>query len=392
MRSATPKHHPIVVLTARFEPGYKAGGPIRAVADGLDSLAKDISCLVVTSDRDLGDDAPYEGLSGALVERGRHEILYVDTTRLPDWWRALLSVRRARPEVLYLNSFWSPQFTMLPVLAVLLRALRPRKVILAPRGELSPGALALKTGKKRLAFPIWSLALRLCRPTMQASSMSEAAMIRKSLPWIRENEIVYQHDRGPAPAAAVAEVTSNSRFVFVGRIARMKNVLLLIESLRHVEDSVSLDIFGPIEDRPYWDECLAAIATLPEHVSVTYRGLLGPDLVQTTFAQYDGFLLPTRGENFCHAIAESLSVGCPTLCSDRTPWSDVLRAGGGEVVTDLDPHAWSAAITRWNRRSPSERQVARNQCLRAYVSWRQSVPSAPAVEVELKRCRQQRRP
>jgi glycosyltransferase involved in cell wall biosynthesis len=40
-------------------------------------------------------------------------------------------------------------------------------------------------------------------------------------------------------------------------------------------------------------------------------------------------LLPTHGENFGHSIIEALSVGCPVLISDRTPWKDLEKAGVG---------------------------------------------------------------
>jgi glycosyltransferase involved in cell wall biosynthesis len=54
-----------------------------------------------------------------------------------------------------------------------------------------------------------------------------------------------------------------------------------------------------------------------------------PDDVPGTFAQYDLFAFPSRGENFGHVVLESLSVGTPVLVSDRTPWkggeSDALE-------------------------------------------------------------------
>jgi glycosyltransferase involved in cell wall biosynthesis len=41
------------------------------------------------------------------------------------------------------------------------------------------------------------------------------------------------------------------------------------------------------------------------------------------------FFFPTRGENYGHVIAESLSVGTPVLISDQTPWRELSSDGLG---------------------------------------------------------------
>jgi glycosyltransferase involved in cell wall biosynthesis len=48
-------------------------------------------------------------------------------------------------------------------------------------------------------------------------------------------------------------------------------------------------------------------------------------------------LLPSRGENFGHVIAEALAAGCPTVISDRTPWRALResRAGWDLPLDDL---------------------------------------------------------
>lgn len=372
-------HHDVVITTLAFDPAYKAGGPIKSVAEVLDNIRPEITCLVITSDRDLGDVHPFPDLSGKLVNRGRHQIYYLDRSRVGHWLRALRLVRAAHPEVLYLNSFWSPYFTFLPILATLCRLIRPRRVLLAPRGEFAPGALALKARKKRLMLPLWSAATRLVRPTIQASSPSEADLIRQSLPWT-ESSIILQNSLGPAPEREVVAPGTSPRLVYIGRVARIKNVKLSLEALELVPTGLSLDIYGTIEDPAYWSECLEVIGRLPEHVTVHYRGELEPRNVRPTFAQYDAFVMPTAGENFGHAIAESLSAGCPVLCSTATPWSSLLRAGGGAAVDSFDHRAWAKEIDRWARLTAPERMSAKEAALHAYAEWRTASRRKLAVE------------
>ena len=57
-------------------------------------------------------------------------------------------IKNTPHDVLYLNSFFSPVFTLKPLLARFFGALPRRPVVLAPRGEFSAGALKMKGMKK----------------------------------------------------------------------------------------------------------------------------------------------------------------------------------------------------------------------------------------------------
>src|SRR5690349_18376813 len=67
---------PVVLAFARYYlPGYKAGGPIRSIANLVDHLNGDIEFRIIASDRDAFDALPYSGvkadawnpIDGALV-------------------------------------------------------------------------------------------------------------------------------------------------------------------------------------------------------------------------------------------------------------------------------------------------------------------------------------
>lgn len=378
VRDVDSRPHRIVVTTPFFEPGYKGGGPIKSVAEILDRLDGSVSCLLITADRDLGDTRPYPGLSGGLVRRGRHEILYLDRTDPRHWLRALGLTRRARPDVLYLNSLWSPPFTVLPVVAAALRLIRPSRILIAPRGELSPGALAIKHTKKRLFLVGWSLLLRALRTTFHASTDLEEAHITAAMPWSRS--VVQIDSSGPPASVEPLPAGATARFVFLSRISRKKNLCLAIEALAGVPVPVTLDVYGPVEDPALWAECTQLIDRLPATVSVRHRGELAPAAVAGTLARYDAFVFPTLGENFGHVIAESLAAGCPVICSDQTPWSRVLQDGGGAVVDSFEPQEWTRVLTSWAERTPDDRSRAKARTLDAYSRWRRLADTDLAVD------------
>jgi len=162
-------------------------------------------------------------------------------------------------------------------------------------------------------------------------------------------------------------------------VAPVKNIHFALEAMRHLTSPVTLDIFGPIEDPSYWERCQSVISTLPKVINTRYRGSLDPSDAPSVLAQYDTMLLPTLGENFGHVIAESLSAGCPVVCSDRTPWTDVLENGGGLALA-LEPALWRSHLEALASATAAERTAAKEEALRTYSArWRGSDFANPLV-------------
>lgn len=319
-----------------YLPGHKAGGPIQSLANLISQLGDEITFRVVTADRDLGDTFPYPGITaGQWCPVGKAQVRYLAPED-----RTIGSIGRILSEtphdLLFLNSFFDPKFTTLPLLARRLN-LAPRKpVLLAPRGEFSPGALALKACRKRGFMSVARLAGLYRQVHWLASTEQEAADIRRAFGGARISIASdlpaangARHRRQPRTLGAPL------RAVFLSRISPMKNLDYALRVLGEVRVPVVFDIFGPKEDTDYWRRCEALAAKVPDFVKVSYRGSLTPPEVIETLAQYDLFFLPTKGENFGHVIAEALLAGTRVLISDQTPWRGLAAS---EVGYDLPLH------------------------------------------------------
>jgi glycosyltransferase involved in cell wall biosynthesis len=360
----------VLVTSACFEPGFRGGGPVRSVARIVDTVSDDVEVTLVTRDRDLGAREPYPDLSGAWTRRGRALVHYLDTHSVGQWRHLLRQLRTTRFDLLYVNSLWSPTFTVLPIVAARLGLIRARRVLVAPRGELSPGALSLKGRKKRAFLWWWSRLLKTMDVRWHATSDREATDITAALPWAWVERCDNQTGLPLEPASPPAPTGGPARLVFVGRLSPKKNLLLALRALQHVDAPVAFDIYGPVEDRGYWAACQSEMASCPGLVEARYLGELVPEEVVPTFAGYDAFVFPTRGENFGHVIAESLAASCPVVCSDQTPWNDVLRAGGGAVLPSLTVEALAVELRRIAALSPDARHGARLAAADAYRRWR----------------------
>lgn len=379
--SSTPKTRRVLAFNAAFIPGYKLGGPIESMVQILDSLPESVKVTLVTADRDLGDSTPYPGLSGRVVQHGHHEVYYLNW-RDPRHWMCLLRWARRNPvDLLYVNSLWHPHSTVLPVVAHRLGLLPSRKVLLAPRGELSAGSLGIKSAKKQIFLLGWAPLLRQIDPVWHAATKMEQTDIHRLFPWART--VLQVDSRGDEPRTEIIRSNERARFVFISRIMETKNLLLTLEALRSIDTEIEFDIYGPLEDMRYWRQCESRIVDLPKNVQARYLGELRRDEVKDTLARYDAFILPTRGESFGHVILESLSSGCPVICSQKTPWTQVLLHGGGAALEDLNVDALSEEIEAWAIRTPIQRDAAKRNALAAFAEWRGRQETTTAVELTL---------
>jgi|APTNR8051073442_1049403.scaffolds.fasta_scaffold02526_8 glycosyltransferase involved in cell wall biosynthesis len=340
---------PIVLTFVRYYlPGYKSGGPVRTIANMVDHLGDNFEFRIITSDRDALDEKPYSGVDvDAWNQVGKADVYYASPNRRSA--RALAQLITDTPhDVLYLNSFFDPIFTLQPLLARRMGWIPKKPVVIAPRGEFSAGALALKWWKKKPYLAATRLIGLYRDLTWQASSEHEQADIVREMGRTATRILVApnlpafhtQIDVQSAPR----EKTEPLRIVFLSRISPMKNLDFALRVLGKVSVPVELHIFGGINDGAYWKSCQDLIHVLPYQVSVLYRGMIDHAVVHETLSKYDLFFLPTHGENYGHVIFEALSAGVPVLISDQTPWRDLDHEGVGYVRSLNDKDAFIKII------------------------------------------------
>ena len=374
--AATPfvtNKYRVLAFCATFDPGFRGGGPVRSMTRLVDTVSSNIDLKLITSDRDLGATEPYPGLSGCWTNRGRSLVFYLNTRAIPQWLRLWRGISREPYNLIYTNSLWCLSHTIIPILAIRFGLMKAERILIAPRGELSPGALGQKSRKKELFLWFWKPILQSLPITWHASSNQEASDIRETFPRGSVKVVTNQVTLPPQSSKHVSTPGTILRLVFISRISRMKNLLIAIQALQNLKIPVDFDIFGPIEDRRYWTECQRAIEAPTSLGRITYQGELRPADVPVTFGKYDAFLFPTKGENFGHVIAESLSASCPVICSDRTPWTEILETGGGAVVPALTELTLRREISRIAALTPRERSDLKAAAGQAYDRWQQTI-------------------
>ena len=152
------------------------------------------------------------------------------------------------------------------------------------------------------------------------------------------------------------------RLCFLGRVHPIKNLLWLLDCMKAIGIRCHLVVIGPIEDPRYHQQCLRSVEQLPSGVTVEFVGAKTEAEVRGLLLTSDAMILPTLGENFGHAIFESLAVGTPVIISDQTIWRNLLQQQAGWDLP-LEPEAFVGAICQLARMSDFEYQGLRQNAL-----------------------------
>lgn len=365
MGPAPRKKVKILTFVSHYLPGYKAGGPLRTLANMVNNLDDSFEFWIITQDRDQDESIAYDSVFINQWQKVSKAHVYYISPEFSTIRGIAKIVRSTEHDLIYLNSFFDPIFTLKPLLGLKFLCSNYKPVVLAPRGEFSEGALRIKSLKKNTYLKLIPWLYK--GINFQASSEYEKTDTLRALPWVQEKDIYVAIDLAEKPTAKSPVVTalnnsasSSIRLIFLSRICKMKNLDYALSVLSKVTSQICLDIYGPQEEPDYWSECEVLIRDLPANIQVNYCGNVMPEHVKPTFAAYDLFFFPTKGENYGHVIAESISVGTPVLLSDQTPWRDLENEGLGWDYPLDDPLQFARAIERFASIPVEERKLRRD--------------------------------
>ncbi|HRW89125.1 MAG: glycosyltransferase [Flavobacteriales bacterium] len=359
------KRPQVLVFIDWYLPGFRAGGPVRSLANLVDHLRDRVDLHIVTTDTDYTQERPYPDVQPDqwTALPGGERVWYASRKGVnKEAWNRVL--REREWDAVYINGIYSRWFSIEPLR--LSRNLGPKRVV-AVRGMLAEGPMRHGALKKRAFLSLARLTGLYRGVRFQATNSEEMADIRRWVGRDAEVRLVPNLPRkvpAQAPGSRV-KVPGELRLVSLARIAVEKNTLLAIEALRGLKGRVRFDLYGPIYDTAYWERCQQAMDQLPEGVQVTHLGVLPPRDVPAVLAGYHACLMPSAGENFGHTMLEALTQGVPLVTSDRTPWRDLeaehagwdLSLGGTgrftevvQLLVDMDQKAYEPwAIGAWNR-------------------------------------------
>ena len=316
----------ILIYLRYYLPGYGSGGPAVSISNMVQAMSHRYEFYVVCLSNDYGEKKPYKNVSGLSWKNfGGAKVLHLNKYKSP-FAGSLSIVKKLDPDIVYCNSFLDPFFTFLPLCYYQKKGI---KVIIAPRGELTPGALSLTAYKKKLYIYIFMKSFILKKITWHASTENELNQISSNI-GISPKKIyvakdIALFDESKPKFNQPYKEFNKLKIVFLARITPVKNLMYILDVLKFCDSDIVFDIYGAIDEKKYWDQCKKKINSLPKNILVNYFGVISNDLVIQTLSEYHLFFLPTLGENFGHSIFEALSLGLPVLISDQTLWTEIVN-------------------------------------------------------------------
>lgn len=302
---------------------------------------------VITSCYDLNETKPLTNvmLGQWNLEKGT-KVYYTDVKEQTTKFIRQL-IQDVSPKAIYLNGLYSLPFVILPLIIWRKNLKNNTRLVWAPRGMLQEGALNIKPFKKKLF--LWFVKfIGLNKGVVwHATDTQEELDIKKH--FNEHAEVIIAQNIPKKPVKEVTEIkksVNEVRLVYLSLITEKKNLHFALQWINELGLPIIFDIYGPVKDYEYWLMCKEIISNTAKNISVNYRGDIEADKVQEVFTQYHALLLPTKGENFGHAIYECLSAGRLVIISADTPWKNLEEKNAGFDISLKRPDLFKEAIEK----------------------------------------------
>tara|TARA_R100000306_G_scaffold40532_4_gene39772 strand:- start:5172 stop:6302 length:1131 start_codon:yes stop_codon:yes gene_type:complete len=160
--------------------------------------------------------------------------------------------------------------------------------------------------------------------------------------------------------------------LFVGRISRLKQIELAIETLAFLiekqETEATLTIVGPVSDRVYFTELNTLASQLHVQEHVTFTGTIEQEHLVPYYQRANLLVLPSAHESFGMVMVEAMACG--------TPVAALQGAGGPDEIIDDNVNGiltqkalFAERILQHMQSSESQRQLEKNARLIVKDKW-----------------------
>jgi len=325
----------ILIATYGFFPAQNYGGPPVSVENFCNSMSE-CEVFVVARNHEMGSVEALQGIDDGWNKRSNCNVKYLsddeyNTVNLGK------SMDETEPDLVYIQTFFEYKTFISSIRAA---AKRKIPVLLAPRGELLMGAMKKKY--KKIPY-IWIVKKLWLRGNVFFQATSEDEHISILHYFTKEKERIFDLPNFPCVTNELSVSRGDTyngllKVVTLSRIVPKKNILFACEVMMDVKEELIWDVYGPIEDMKYWEECRGLIEKLPKNIHFKYKGSIPHESVFDTLKQYHVYFFPTQSENYGHSIVEAMLAGCIPVISDRTPWNDLedYNAGYSLELGDTD--------------------------------------------------------
>ncbi len=320
-----------------FSPAYKAGGPIQSIANLVNNYTDNIEYKIFCGNTDLNNEPLQNIVEDKWIPFNAHtQVWYASNNNASK--NIKTQIKLIQPDVIFIIGIFSWQYNIVPLLFG-----KAYKKILSVRGMLHTGALSQKKIKKRLFLNLLNFVQIKKKTSFHATDTAEAVFIKKEFGEDAQIYVAGNFAKAIQHKNLLLKEANVLKLITIALISHMKNHLLVLQALANCTASIEYNIYGPIKDVVYWELCKKQISLLPSNIKVHFHGEINPTFIENALVQNHVFIMPSKSENFGHALIEALLCGKPIITSHNTPWNNLLDNNAG-INTDIDDSSICKAI------------------------------------------------
>lgn len=324
----------LLIMISTFFPAKNGGGPVISLMNLANSIKNEFDIYFISDHHDFGSNQPYTEVPNRWYEKDGYNIYYIPCN---DSVKKNINnvIDEINPDVVYLNSILDYHYSIPILLNKKIRKLEI-PLIISARGELCDGAFKLKRYKKLPYITVLKKMGFFNGVIWHSTSGDETEGLIKNAGIDKKNIIKTENIPSIFNISQQKKIKTKGelKLVFISRIQQKKNLSLAISILNKIEHiKIQYDIYGPMEDKEYWNECMKLIHKSPNNINIEYKGQLNHSEVASTLIKYHCFFMPTYSENYGHAIVESMLCSVPVIISDQTPWNEINEKNAGFAIS-----------------------------------------------------------
>jgi len=323
----------ILIAIDWYRPAHKAGGPITSIENLVDLLGDEphLEFYVVCGVFDYGEQQPLDVPQETWVTVGKAQVQYWHLRQL-GWKQWMHIFQTLQPDIIHTQGLWSPKFSILPLLVA--QQYRKAKIVVSPRGMLTPQALKQKGAMKAGVSFVLKALCAYKNVVFHSTNDQETEEIKL---FVNQANIL-QMPNVPRNLGAVMKQSKRQKqpnelhWLFVGRISPEKNPILLLEALQLLNFPTKGYFIGGCQSETYRQQFEEKIKSLPKQHEVEYVGEKSLQEITEFLGEADVSINTSISENFGHAMAEALSAGVPIIVGPNTPWQNLSQDKSGVVA------------------------------------------------------------
>ncbi len=319
----------ITILAPYFFPAVKAGGPIKTLMGVCSILDIDnYKYKVVTRDKDI---------DGRFLNKND----FINNVE----YTSRISVNYLLPffnksKLIWINSLYSYQFSIIPLIALFFT--KKTSILISPRGQLLAGSISIK--KKTFLFFL-RIFLKFSKHKVIIHYTNLEEKINSLKTFSSFNNVVFNNPvLGEIKEASLSRNDNKKTILGIfGRISPIKNIDFIIKLIPLLQNDISLQIHGSLENQQYKSKLDHLIESLNISHKISFCGSYNKDTFVEKARNVDIILIPSFSENFCHVFFEAIEMRKIVIGSTGLPWKEV-NTKVKNTILPLNENRWVERI------------------------------------------------